>query len=152
MTKEKQLEGFIEGLKLRYFKGKEFTPYWSRTRSGVKNSCPHESLWPNIAKTIIVLDEIRHLAKQSISITSTYRSPAYNKAVGGEGNSFHMKFNAIDFQCSKITPLSLWRIARSLRGKRFDLRADGATFIFRGGLGLYPTFVHIDTRGNDANW
>ena len=23
---------------------------------------------------------------------------------------------------------------------------------FQGGIGLYPTFVHVDTRGTNADW
>ena len=35
-----------------------------------------------------------------------------------------------------------WEVARRLRNERF----------FRGGIGLYPTFIHVDTRGYNANW
>lgn len=41
--------------------------------------------------------------------------------------------------------------AKEMRGRTFHY-PDGRQFIFRGGIGLYPTFVHIDTRGVDANW
>ena len=29
------------------------------------------------------------------------------------------------------------------------IRSDG---VFRGGIGTYNTFVHVDTRGENANW
>jgi hypothetical protein len=149
MTKAKELEAFIDRLGLRHFKGKELTPYWSRTRGGVKNSVPHESLWPNIVPTLIVLDEMRErLGKQ---ITSTYRNPAYNRAVGGEPMSFHMNFQAADVQ-SPAGAAALAKVARSLRGKKFKLPGNAGTFVFRGGIGVYPSFVHVDTRGYDANW
>ncbi len=158
MTKEQQLEEFIDSLELRYFKGKEFTPYWSRTRQykgkPVKNSIPQQDLWPNIVKTVIVLDEIRHQSGFPIQLTSTYRSPMYNIAVGGEPNSFHMRFMAIDFTSEKVSMSRLHGLARSMRGKKFDLRNKGDTFEFHGGIGLYvkSNFIHIDTRGYDANW
>ena len=151
MTKAKQLEQFIDSIGLRYFKGREFTPYWSRVRKGVKNSVPHESLWPNIAQTLIVADAVRHKLGAPMTVTSSYRSPAYNAAVGGAPASLHLRFNALDLSCSN--PGKAAAIADSLRGMKFVSPASGGgTFEFRGGIGTYPTFVHLDTRGHDADW
>ena len=151
MTQEQKLEEYIDSLGLRYFKGSELTAYWSRTRDGVSNSCPPEDLWDNIVPTLVVLDEVRHLAGQSIRLTSTYRDPDYNRAVGGERMSYHMKFMAIDFQGGQGPSRNL-AIAKSLRGKMFKNPDTNTMFMFAGGLGKYPTFVHIDTRGINANW
>jgi peptidase M15-like protein len=117
MTKAQQLEEFIDRLGLRHFKGNEFTPYWSSTRKGVKNSIPHESLWPNIMPTLIVLDEFRERLGVTINFNSTYRSPAYNAAVGGEPASFHMQCRAIDFRGDSGTPQEWAKQLRSWRGK-----------------------------------
>jgi uncharacterized protein YcbK (DUF882 family) len=152
MTKAQQLEEFIDRLDLRYFRGNEFTPFWLRRTKGVKNSLPNESLWPNIIPTVIVLDELRDELHASIRLLSTYRSPAYNAAVGGEAASFHMKFRAIDFQCAEGSPTIWAKQLRVWRGKRFRLPGNGGYFEFRGGIGLYPTFVHVDTRGYDVDW
>ncbi len=152
MTQAEQLEQFVDRLGLRYIKGKELTPYWSQVRKGVRNSCPDESLWPNIVPTLMVLDETRHKLGCYICVTSSYRRPAYNAAVGGEPNSFHMRFSAIDFQAGKDKPSEWAKVARSLRGKKFVLPGNSGSFVFRGGIGLYATFVHLDTRGQDANW
>ena len=151
MTKDQELEAFIDRLGLRHFKGREFTPYWSRTLDGVRNARPHESLWPNIVPTLIVADEAREQLGQPITISSSYRRPAYNAAVGGEENSFHMRFMALDLQ-SPAGPKALHAVFKRLRGTRFKLPGNAGSFIFRGGIGLYPTFVHVDTRGKDANW
>ena len=37
-----ELEEYIDGLGLTYFRGREFTPYWSRTcgSGGIRNSAP----------------------------------------------------------------------------------------------------------------
>lgn len=151
MSDAVELEHFIDGLGLRWFKGKEFTPYWSRTRGSVRNSIPPEALWPNIVKTLIVVDEMREIIGKPIGVTSSYRSPAYNRAVGGEPMSYHMQFKALDIH-SPVGPAILAKTARLLRGKRFDLPGNAGSFTFRGGIGTYPTFVHVDTRGYDANW
>ena len=78
-----------------------------------------------------------------IVLLSSYRSPAYNRAIGDAApKSYHMQFRALDIAVAGKTPrqvfdqLSAWRDA----GK------------FKGGLGLYNSFVHIDTRGSNATW
>lgn len=147
-----KLERFIDSLGLRHFKGAELTPYWSRTRKGVSNSVPPESLWPNIVETLVVLDELRERLGKSITLTSTYRSPAYNAAVGGAKFSLHLQFNAADIQSRGASPFDVSKLAKSLRGKRFKNPLTGKPFVFRGGIGRYNTFVHIDTRGRDADW
>lgn len=143
-----ELERFVDRLKLRYFRGRELTWYWDRPG----NFCPAESLWPNIVRTLVVLDQIRHTLGRPINITSSYRSPAYNRSVGGEPNSFHMRFKAIDFQCKGVTPSVVASTAKGIRGHSFQLPGNEGTFIFRGGIGTYATFVHVDTRGYDATW
>ena len=144
--KEKQLartlEQFIDGLGLKHFKGKELTWYWDRTRNGIKNTVPPSSLWPNIVPTLRALDEIRKRAGVQIMISSSYRSPSYNRAIAGAGRSYHMEFKAIDFYSSHMSATQLWAIARRVR-------QDG---IFKGGIGKYPGFVHIDCRGTIADW
>jgi len=155
MTKSDLLAQFIDHLGLRHFRGKELTWLWSRTRKGVANSVPPENLWHNVIHPLIVLDEIRERLREPITITSAYRSPAYNEAVGGERMSYHKVFGALDF----TTPAgarAAAQVARSLRGTRFVVRfprpGDAASFTWRGGIGVYPKFVHIDARGVDANW
>ena len=152
MSQAAKLEAFIDSLGLRHFKGRELTPYWSRIRKGVTNSVPPQRLWTNIVETLVVLDEIRERLGKPITLTSTYRSPEYNKAVGGARFSQHLLFNAIDLQARGATPYDVEQVAKSLRGKRFRDPETGKTFVFRGGIGRYPTFVHIDTRGHDADW
>lgn len=153
-SSESDFEQFIDRLGLRHFKGSEFTPYWSRLKNGVANSVPPMSLWNNIIKTIIILDALRHENGVAITLLSTYRSPRYNTAIGGEPASFHMKFMAIDFSCEDGHPESWAEQLKGLRGQSFNLPGNAGNFIFSGGIGVYPTngFVHVDTRGYDANW
>ncbi len=156
MTLEKQLENYIDSLELRYFKGSELTPYWSRSRKNGTNSVPPKNLWPNIVETIIVLDEIRHQVGSPLTITSSYRSSEYNSAVGGARFSQHLIFNALDFQSNggKVRPVTIASIARNIRleKKQFVNPITKKRFTFKGGVGLYATFVHIDTRGHNADW
>jgi uncharacterized protein YcbK (DUF882 family) len=153
------LEEFIDGLGLRHFRGSELTPYWHRIRErngvDVRNNIPPEALWHNIVPTLIVLDEIREQLGTPVELLSTYRSPAYNKAVGGEPNSFHMRFQAIDFTSEHHGGIRyIHQLAKSMRGKLFRLPGNEGNFRYQGGIGLYVTsnFVHIDCRGYEANW
>ena len=105
MSTETAFAKFIEPLHLRHFASDEFLI--RNTRGKVTNSIPPRELWENIIQTALVIDEIREIAGAPIQIHSAYRSPEYNKAVGGERNSFHMRFMALDFSCSKKTPKEL---------------------------------------------
>lgn len=147
---EKKLEVFIDQIGLRHFRGSELTWLWYRTRKGLSNSCPPEALWENCIRPLVVLDEIRHQLGVSCRITSAYRSPVYNRAVGGEQMSYHLIFGALDFT-SPAGPTISAAVARELRGSRIKL-PGGGSFLWRGGIGVYPSFVHIDTRGKNANW
>ena len=52
----------------------------------------------NLEHTIEQLDELRRLYGSPIIITSGYRCPALNKAVGGKPNSQHVKGQAADLK------------------------------------------------------
>jgi uncharacterized protein YcbK (DUF882 family) len=100
-----------------------------------------------------VLDNLRQLAKnlqvlrdylgKSIKINSGYRSPAHNKAVKGEKNSYHTKGKAADIVVSGYTPTQLAAVIFKLIEEKK---------ISQGGVGIYPTFVHYDIRGKKARW
>ena len=142
MASNEELEAFIDKQGFRYFKGKELTPYWSREIGGAQNSRPPREFWDNILPALRVLDKLRGILNAPITITSSYRNERYNRAVGGERGSYHMRFKALDFQCKKGTPED-W--ARELH----KMRAAGE---FKGGIGIYSTFVHIDCRGYNSDW
>jgi uncharacterized protein YcbK (DUF882 family) len=135
-------EEWFSGLKVKHFTAGEFTSYFRRTRGGVRNSPPPVTLRPNIVPTIRIVDDLRRHFKKPIVLLSSYRSPAYNRAVGGAPKSIHMEFRALDIAVAGVAPSEVFKVLRSWR----------AAGKFKGGLGLYETFVHIDTRGYDATW
>ncbi len=139
---------FIAGLGLTHFHADEFLELGASNGSGRckgLNTFPPRNLWPRIANTARMLDRIRTELGAAVRITSCYRSPAYNACVGGEDQSLHSQFNAIDFTCQSGTPEIWRRVAVRLRSQ--DPR-------FVGGIGTYTsqTFVHIDTRGEARDW
>lgn len=87
------------------------------------------------------LEQLRHeLGDVPIPITSWYRSPARNRAVGGAQDSMHMKAVATDHPVEFVK-----------RHPHFDQVADR---IWReGGFGAYPAGArHVDSRGFKARW
>ena len=113
---------------------------------GGKNGAPPKHLWQNIAGTIKILDALRDELGSAIRISSAYRNEVYNECVGGEDNSIHISYNAIDFSTSGHEPK---KVARNLVLKR-------NAGLFKGGIGIYQDennyFVHLDTRGYNANF
>lgn len=85
-----------------------------------------------------VLEIIREALGKPIHIGSGYRSPAYNKAIGGAPKSQHMLGKASDITVNGVDP-------KIVHDTILDLYRKGAIKI--GGLGYYPgRFVHVDIR------
>ncbi|EPX77153.1 D-Ala-D-Ala carboxypeptidase family metallohydrolase [Litoreibacter arenae] len=141
-------DGFIKSLGLKNFATDEFLILGgSHNDAGSacagKNTYPLRGLWTNIAKTAQVLDHLRDRLGKPIAITNAYRAPAYNACIGGAASSQHMKFTALDF---KVSGMSAPDVAQALRWLR-----DKEGF-FKGGIGRYNGFTHVDTRGHNATW
>lgn len=138
-------------LGIQYFSANEFVATFDRVHRKVKNSYPYKSYWERIIPTLVVLSALREHFDAAVHLNSTYRSKDYNKAIAGAIRSEHTEFRAIDFTCDKGTPNEWASLLKSWRGKVFTL-PNGEKFTFHGGIGLYDNFVHVDTRGYDADW
>ena len=93
-----------------------------------------------LAENLQVLRD--HIGKP-IRVISGYRSPEYNKKIGGAKKSQHMLAKAADIKISGVSPKEVKAIIVSLikEGKMHS-----------GGVGLYTTFTHYDVRGRNARW
>lgn len=126
---------------IRFFSAEEVF-YLGGSNGRLKlNTEPPRELWRNIIPTLKVLDKIREQVGP-LKLVSIYRNAAYNKAVGGERASYHMRFVAADVYPLQVSVSKLHAAAKALR----------ATGLWKGGIGKYPGFVHVDTRGYNANW
>ena len=142
---EKPETTFVEWFdshKFNHFTGAEIARYFQSTRNGVRNSEPPREMWPNILPTMRIVDDLRMALGCPVRVTSSYRSPSYNATVGGAPRSQHKLFTACDIQVDGATPHEVALVLK-------EWRKLGR---FRGGVGIYPTFVHIDTRGINATW
>lgn len=96
------------------------------------------------------LEAIRAAAGGSaIRVTSGYRSLAYNRRLGSHDTSQHPAGRAADIIHPTLRPHDLHALIVQLY-HRGDLPR-------LGGLGLYPTFIHVDVRhrpedGHLAQW
>ena len=135
---------WFESQNFRHFGAAEFESYFAAQRRGVKNSPPPKRLWKNIVRTLRIVDDLRASFDKPCRILSSYRSPDYNRAVGGASLSQHLEFNALDIAFDGVSPQQVY-------DRLIEWRKAGK---FTGGLGLYRTsaFVHIDTRGHNATW
>jgi len=117
------------------------TPHFNR-HGKIQNSLPPRELWKNILPTLKVADRLAQELGEKIHINSAYRSPEYNATCPGAAKwSQHLRNNALDIRF-RSAPAEVARAARYLREEGF----------FRGGVGLYSNFTHIDTRGHNRDW
>ena len=100
-----------------------------------------------------VLDEIQFLAEnlqklrdrigKSITITSGYRSPDHNRKIGGATVSQHIFGRAADIKVRGWEPDDIANEIQSLIDSG-DMQ--------QGGIGIYKSWIHYDTRGTRARW
>jgi uncharacterized protein YcbK (DUF882 family) len=97
----------------------------------------------NVIEVAENLEVIRAHFNTPVNINSAYRSPVYNRSVGGAVNSQHLSGKAADVVMDGITPSEV---------------ADAIEFLIdvglmkEGGVGRYDTFTHYDIRGTKARW
>ncbi|MCG9916031.1 MAG: D-Ala-D-Ala carboxypeptidase family metallohydrolase [Phenylobacterium sp.] len=97
---------------------------------------PPASVLKRLKATVLVLEDVRTLLGNApMVITSGYRSPAVNRAVGGSPTSAHMRGEAADFICPRFgSPLAVCR-AIAASDLRFDQLIEEAGAWVHLGLG-----------------
>mgnify|MGYP002337890985 CR=1 FL=1 len=90
--------------KIKYFKLSEFINSATANRLGIDN-IPSFEVVDNLNRLADYLDGIRGKFGKPILISSGYRCPMLNKAVGGVVNSQHLKGLAADLVCDDMKKL-----------------------------------------------
>ena len=86
-----------------------------------------------------VLQAIRSHFQTPVTVSSGYRTPGYNKKVDGAAYSQHLYGAAADIQVKGVSPAAVAAFAETLLPDS-------------GGIGVYPTFVHVDVREQRSRW
>lgn len=88
---------------------------------------------------VTILQAIRSHFNKPVTINSGYRTPEYNKKVGGAAQSQHCYGTAADIAVSGVSPKDVAAFAENLLSGR-------------GGIGIYARFTHIDVREVKSRW
>jgi hypothetical protein len=134
---------FLQKQNLRHLSVREIIEPHTNVRGKIHNSLPPRAIWSNVRSTLKVIDMLTPRLDVPVkNVVSVYRSPAYNaRCRGAKSNSFHIRNNAVDivFDCA---PGKVAAMARAMR----------SAGLYKGGVGRYGGFTHIDTRGTNADW
>ncbi len=91
------------------------------------------------SELVNILQKIRTHFGKAVTITSAYRTPTKNKAVGGTTYSQHLYGRAADIKVKDVSPKKVAQYAETLLKNK-------------GGIGIYSTFTHIDVRATKSRW
>jgi len=92
--------------------------------------CHTVKLHPDLVE---LLEKIRKKIKKPIIISSGYRCPSHNEAVGGAKHSYHLKGMAADIIALGLSPIELGKVA---------IETGAPTVLVYQNRG----FVHVDIR------
>jgi hypothetical protein len=134
---------YIWSLKLRTISPKQVVEAHAKSKGSVWNSLPPKQWWTRMGYTLRVADRIaQEMGVEEVQVVSAYRSPAYNaRCAGARAGSWHQANVALDVKFP--------RRASQVTATARNLRDRG---LFKGGVGGYGSFTHIDTRGENVNW
>jgi hypothetical protein len=100
--------------------------------------------------------DVKQIGGRWGQVTSTYRSPAHNRRVGGVANSYHLSNRAIDI--ARRPGVSHWQIAAAYRNAGFSLaesldEGDHSHFAFGAPKrrGAQPQMVAVKS-GEQTEW
>ena len=114
--------------------------------------CKHcGQLPPSVRENIVslvdnVLDPLREAYGKPIYVTSGYRCPAHNAAVGGVPNSQHMKGEACDIHAG--SPAENLRLAKIIAQQN---NFDQMILYVYSTSSLAPRFIHVSYKKNGGN-
>lgn len=134
---------YLNSLRMTNISAQDVISAHAKERGSVWNSLPPRQWWSRMGYTLRVIDRISVTMKVPVKeIVSAYRCPAYNaQCEGAKARSWHQANVAVDVQF-ETSAHNVTAAARSLRDRG----------LFKGGVGSYSSFTHIDTRGQNVNW
>jgi hypothetical protein len=134
---------YLNSLKLKNISPNTVIAAHAKKHGHIWNRLPPKNWWNRMGHTLRVVDYISAAMKVPVKeIVSAYRTPQYNASCSGaKKGSWHQANVAVDVQFHTS--------ARNVTYAARNLRDRG---LFKGGVGSYSSFTHIDTRGQNINW
>jgi len=134
---------YLAGLRLKFVTPLQVIKAHAKTKESLWNTLPPKSMWRAMVGTLQAADHVAATLGQPIKeVASAYRSPSYNRCCpGAKSNSWHLQNFALDLKFV-ASPSTVASVARQLRSRG----------LFKGGIGRYDSFTHIDTRGSNVDW
>lgn len=134
---------YINSLGLKNISTQTVIAAHAKKRGSVWNCLPPRQWWNRMGYTLKVVDRISSTMRVPVKeVVSAYRCPSYNaRCSGAKRKSWHQANIAVD--------VKFHTSARSVTSAARSLRDRG---LFKGGIGSYSSFTHIDTRGVNVNW
>ncbi len=134
---------YLCALNLKQVSPKQVIEAHAKQKGSVWNSLPPKAWWNRMGYTLRVVDRIAlEMGVREVEIISAYRAPSYNAlCAGAKTGSWHQANVATDVKF----PVKAAQVTAASR----HLRDLG---LFKGGVGGYWNFTHIDTRGQNINW
>lgn len=111
-----------------------YKEFYCRCGCGFSNN---KSVKKNAKRVAELLQKIRDIIGVSININSAYRCPSHNAYVGSGEYSLHPQGRAVDIWADTISPQKMAELGIKVGFK---------------GIGVYPTFTHLDTRFWLTRW
>ena len=115
----------------------ELTSSETAVRKGIDNTPSHEVVLNLKSLCENILQPVRNKYGKSINITSGYRSPKLNKAIGGSSSSDHCFGYAADFTVPFEDYAAVFEILKSYN---FD------QLIWEFGTSTAPQWIHVSFR------
>jgi uncharacterized protein YcbK (DUF882 family) len=118
----------------------DLTPHFSAHEFRCRDGSEH----PIDCRLLAMLEAVRCHFDAPITITSGYRSPAYNRKVGGARDSYHVRGMAADIRVVGVFISTVYAWLDEV----FPI----------SGLGAYPRrgddwgWIHIDCRSTRSRW
>ncbi len=112
---------------------KMLSKHFSRGECACRDYCGFDTPDPRLLE---LAEKVRSILKEPMHVHSVCRCKTRNARQGGSPTSKHLKGQAMDFHCERLSPLAVYNaIAKAWHDGRLPEL---------GGVGIYDWGVHID--------
>ena len=134
---------YLTNLRLKSISPQQVIEAHAKSKGSIWNALPPRNWWTRMGYTLRVADRVAlEMNVHEVEVISAYRCPAYNAhCEGAKVGSWHQANVAVDVKF----PARASQVAAVAR----NLRSRG---LFKGGVGGYWNFTHIDSRGENMDW